>query len=212
MSAAYPYNEAFRLHVAGLCASFERSEPGDAGAALKHAAVAIALVETQDGSGEAAFLLTRRADGLRAHGGQWALPGGRCDSGETVQQAALRELHEEMGLSLDTGAVLGTLDDYPTRSGYLVTPVVVWVGMRPALVVNRAEVASVHHIPLADIARADAVDFTTIPQSERRLVRLWIDGSPVYAPTAALLYQFRELLAGRITRVADLEQAVFAWR
>ncbi len=82
----------------------------------------------------------------------------------------------------------------------------------PRCDINREEVASVHRIALADIAREDVVDFTTIPQSERRVVRIHINGSRVHAPTAAFLYQFRELLAGRTTRVADLEQPVFAWR
>jgi 8-oxo-dGTP pyrophosphatase MutT (NUDIX family) len=208
----YAFDDAFRRRVADLCASFPRLDTGAATGELKHAAVAIALLETQDGSGEAALLLTRRARGLRAHGGQWALPGGRCDAGETPPQAALRELHEEIGLDLDAGAVLGMLDDYPTRSGYLVTPVVIWTGLRPSLRINAEEVASIHRVPLADIARADAVDFVTIPQSTRLVVRVRIVDSLVHAPTAAFLYQFRELLLGRTTRVADLEQPVFAWR
>src|SRR5204862_32029 len=112
-------------------------------------------------SGEAAFLLTRRAKGLRAHGGQWALPGGRCDAGETPLAAALRELEEELGLTLGAGAMLGALDDYPTRSGYLITPVVLWAGQHAPLRPNPAEVAAVHRIAIADIARADAVDFVT---------------------------------------------------
>ena len=208
----YPYDDAFRRRVARRCATFTRVGAGDTANGLKRAAVAIALIETHDGSGTAAFLLTRRAKGLRAHGGQWALPGGRCDAGETLAQAALRELGEEIGLRPGADAVLGTLDDYPTRSGYLVTPVVVWAGLRPPMQVNPEEVASVHRIPLNEIARDDAVDFTTIPQSTRRVVRIRINGSLIHAPTAAFIYQFRELLAGRITRVADLEQPVFAWR
>jgi 8-oxo-dGTP pyrophosphatase MutT (NUDIX family) len=208
----FAYNDALRGRVAGLCAAFERLAGSAAAAGLKPAAVAIALLETEDGSGEAAFLLTRRGSRLRAHGGQWALPGGRCDAGESAAQAALRELHEEVGLSLGPEAVLGALDDYPTRSGYLVTPVVVWVGVAPKLVIDRREVASVHRIALADIVREDAVDFTTIPESERRVVRVRMNGSLVHAPTAAYVYQFRELLLGRTTRVADLEQPVFAWR
>jgi 8-oxo-dGTP pyrophosphatase MutT (NUDIX family) len=207
----FAYSDALRGRVARLCDSFERLA-GSAAAGLKPAAVAIALLETRDGSGEAAFLLTRRGESLRAHGGQWALPGGRCDEGETARQAALRELREEVGLSLEAGAVLGTLDEYPTRSGYLVTPVVVWVGVAPKLVIDRREVASVHRIALADIVRADAVDFTTIPESERRVVSVRMNGARVHAPTAAYVYQFRELLLGRTTRVADLEQPVFAWR
>jgi 8-oxo-dGTP pyrophosphatase MutT (NUDIX family) len=208
----YPYDDAFRRRVARRCATFTRVGAGDTANGLKRAAVAIALIETQDGSGTAAFLLTRRAKGLRAHGGQWALPGGRCDAGETLAQAALRELGEEIGLRPGMDAVLGTLDDYPTRSGYLVTPVVVWAGLRPPMQINPEEVASLHRIPLNEIARDDAVDFTTIPQSTRRVVRIRINGSLIHAPTAAFIYQFRELLAGRITRVADLEQPVFAWR
>ena len=208
----HPYDEAFRDRVACRCAAFTHLGADGAGNGLKPAAVAILLLETEDGSGEAAFLLTRRAKGLRGHSGQWALPGGRCDSGETTAQAALREIGEEVGLALDADAVLGTLDDYPTRSGYLITPVVVWAGLKPALHLNHEEVAFVHRVPLDEIAREDAVAFTTIPESPRRLVHMNINRTTVHAPTAALLYQFRELLAGRITRVADLEQPVFAWR
>ena len=206
------YDDAFRRQIAKRSASFPHLGPSEPAAALKRAAVAIVLLETEDGSGEAAFLLTRRAKGLRGHSGQWALPGGRCDAGETVAQAALREIEEEVGLLLPSDAVLGTLDDYPTRSGYLITPAVVWCGLHPVLRLNTAEVAFVNRVPLAEIAREEAVAFTTIPESPRRLVHMKINRTTVHAPTAALLYQFRELLAGRITRVADLEQPVFAWR
>jgi len=209
---SYAFDDGLRRLIAERCAAFPRQAAGEAARGLKRAAVAIALVETEDGSGEAAFILTRRTSRLRAHGGQWALPGGRCDAGETATEAVLRELDEEICLQLGGGDVLGQLDDYPTRSGYLITPVVVWAGLGPRLAINQAEVASVHRIALAQIMRADAVDFTTIPESERPIVRVRINRSLVHAPTAALIYQFRELLAGRQTRVADLEQPVFAWR
>lgn len=208
----HPYDEAFRDRVARRCAAFTHLDADGTSNGLKRAAVAILLLETEDGSGEAAFLLTRRAKGLRGHSGQWALPGGRCDTGETTAQAALREIAEEVGVPLDADAVLGTLDDYPTRSGYLITPVVVWAGLNPVLHLNHEEVAFVERVPLDEIGREEAVAFTTIPESPRRLVHMKINRTTVHAPTAALLYQFRELLAGRITRVADLEQPVFAWR
>jgi mutator protein MutT len=91
-----------------------------------------------------ALLLTRRASGLRSHAGQWALPGGRLDEGETPEQAALRELQEEVGLTPDPSAVLGRLDDYATRSGYLITPVVVWLDAAQDLQLNPQEVQYLH--------------------------------------------------------------------
>jgi 8-oxo-dGTP pyrophosphatase MutT (NUDIX family) len=179
---------------------------------LKRAAVAIVLVEADAAQGGTALLLTLRAAGLRAHRGQWALPGGRCDEGETPIEAALRELHEELGLALGPKDVLGLLDDYPTRSGYLITPVVVWASMSRGLAPNPAEVASVHHILLDDLERDDLFDFVAIPESTGRVIRFLYEGQFIHAPTAAMIYQFREVLAGRDTRVADLEQPVFAWK
>lgn len=173
---------------------------------LKPAAVAITLVA--DG---AAFLLTRRATTLRGHAGQWALPGGRTDPGEPAGAGARRELAEELGLGLDADAELGVLDDYATRSGYLITPVVLWAGREPVLRPNPVEVAEVHRVGL------DVIDveprFVTIAESDAPVIQLPMLGRLVHAPTAAVLHQFREVvLQGRATRVAHYEQPVFAWR
>jgi 8-oxo-dGTP pyrophosphatase MutT (NUDIX family) len=208
----WPFGIATRQNIAARCAHFTRLPAGEAAPALKRAAVAIALVEAADGLGGTALLLTLRAAGLRAHRGQWALPGGRCDEGETPVTGALRELHEELGLELAAGDVLGLLDDYPTRSGYLITPVVVWAAAQAAITPNPAEVASVHRIALDEIGQADAFDFVAIPESPRHVIRFRHAGHFIHAPTAALIYQFREVLAGRDTRVTELEQPVFAWK
>lgn len=205
------FDDATRLDIAELCAAFTREPTVEAASPLKRAAVAVALTAGEAGAGTS-FLLTRRAASLRSHSSQWALPGGRCDPGETQAQSALRELHEEVGLELGEGDVLGLLDDYPTRSGYLITPVVVWVSTKAAIVPNPAEVDSVHRIALDGIEREDAFSFTTIPESTRRVIRFHLDGQFIHAPTAALIYQFREVLAGRHTRVVELEQPVFAWK
>src|SRR6202795_3732389 len=146
-----PFDDTTRRTIAGRCAAFARLPAGEPAPALKRAAVAIALVEAGDVENGTALLLTRRAAGLRAHRGQWALPGGRCDQGETAVEAALRELHEELGLEPGPDDVLGLLDDYPTRSGYLITPVVVWAATSASISPNPAEVASVHRIGLDDI-------------------------------------------------------------
>jgi 8-oxo-dGTP pyrophosphatase MutT (NUDIX family) len=207
-----PFDHATRRNIAARCAGFARLPESQPAPALKRAAVAIVLVDAGDAHGGTALLLTRRAAGLRAHRGQWALPGGRCDDGETVVQAALRELREELGLGLEAANVLGLLDDYPTRSGYLITPVVVWAAASTEISSNPSEVASVHRIALDDIERDDAFDFVTIPESNRRVIRFRHAGQFIHAPTAALIYQFREVLAGRGTRVAELEQPVFAWK
>jgi 8-oxo-dGTP pyrophosphatase MutT (NUDIX family) len=207
-----PFNDTTRRNIAARCAAFARLPESEPAPVLKRAAVAIALVEAGDPLDETAVLLTLRAAGLRAHRGQWALPGGRCDEGETPAEAALRELHEELGLELGEENVLGLLDDYPTRSGYLITPVVVWAGADAAMSPNPEEVASVHRIALGDIEHADAFDFVAIPESTRRVIRFRHAGQFIHAPTAALIYQFREVLDGRNTRVAELEQPVFAWK
>lgn len=190
------------------------------GQELKRAAVAITVVARDEDDafgrpGDAAFLLTRRAPKLRAHAGQLALPGGRVDAGETPQQAALRELDEELGLALDESHILGTLDDYPTRSGYLIAPVVLWAPLEAVITPNPAEVAHLFRIPLAELRRPESPEIFSIPESDRPVIRLptpMVNGH-INAPTAAMLYQFREVaLEGRATRVDHFDQPVWAWR
>src|ERR1700716_448277 len=211
-----PFDDTTRRNIAERCAAFARLPASELASqlapALKRAAGAIALTEAADVADGTAVLLTLRAAGLRAHSSQWALPGGRCDEGESPAGAALRELHEELGLELGPNDVLGLLDDYPTRSGYLITPVVVWAAPSAAISPNPDEVASVHRIALGNIEQADAFDFIAITERTRRVIRFRHAGEFLHAPTAALIYQFREVLAGRDTRVAELEQPVFAWK
>ena len=191
----------------------------------RHAAVAVAVTEAGLGAGvdgmpahdawstAPALLLTRRAATLSAHAGQWAMPGGRIDDGETPEAAALRELHEEVGLVLDASALLGRLDDYATRSGYVITPVVVWAGAARDVVPNAAEVASIHRIPVSELLRDDAPLLNHVKGAEQPVLRMPIGARWIAAPTAAFLYQFREwCVFGRATRVAHFDQPAFAWK
>jgi 8-oxo-dGTP pyrophosphatase MutT (NUDIX family) len=202
------HDDALRERIRANLAGFER-EP-HAGPGLRAAAVALALVPGDDG--RPCFVLTRRASRLRAHGGQWALPGGRLDQGESAEQAALRELSEEVGLGATPDAILGRLDDYPTRSGFVITPVVVW-GSAGLLKPNPQEVAAAYRVPLSELDRPDVPRLRAIPESDRPVISIPLLGTFIHAPTAAVLYQLREVgVWGRPTRVALYEQPVFAWR
>ena len=192
-----------------------------------HHAAAVAVAITDEGLGadlpglpqhatwstQAALILTLRSAQLRSHAGQWALPGGRIDAGETAEQAALRELAEEVNLQLAASAVLGRLDDYATRSGFVITPVVVWAGAAQHITPNPAEVASIHRIPVAEFFRADAPMLERGAHSAHQVLRMPVGTQRIAAPTAAVLYQFREVcIAGRPTRVAHFDQPEFAWK
>lgn len=163
-------------------------------------------------AGGAAFLLCRRASRMNRHAGQWALPGGRLDPGETPIEAALRELDEEIALRLDESAVLGVLDDYPTRSGYVITPVVLWGGAEPDMSPSPDEVLALYRIGLHAL-RDGETRFVTIPESDRPVVQVPLGNDLIHAPTGAVLHQFRLVaIDGRPgERVDHLEQPVFAW-
>jgi 8-oxo-dGTP pyrophosphatase MutT (NUDIX family) len=180
------------------------------GGELVNAAVCVAIVGGDDG--EASFVLILRASSSGDHRGQFALPGGRVDAGETTTQAALRELREEVSITCDEEAVLGRLDDYRTRSGYRISPIVVWAGAETPVGAS-PEVTETFRIGLSELLRSDGPQFVRIPESERPVIQIPIGESHIYAPTGAILHQFAEVgLRGRPTRVAHYEQPVFAWK
>jgi 8-oxo-dGTP pyrophosphatase MutT (NUDIX family) len=195
-----------RAAVVANLATFRRigiTRPG-----LRAASVAVCVLLQQD---VPCLLITKRAARLRNHSGQWALPGGSREPGESAEDAALRELREETGVTAGAADVLGTLDDYATRSGFLITPVVVWGGPVGTMVRQSSEVARIHVIPLADFDRPP--ELLSIPESPALVLRLKLLGGHVYAPTGAIIHQFCQLaLHGETTRVAHFEQPVFAWR
>lgn len=208
-SSPYAYGADLEGRVRAHLARHERRAEPLAG--RTPAAVALALVP--DASGDASFLLTRRAPRLRSHAGQWALPGGRLEPGESAADGALRELAEEVGLLLPEESVVGVLDDYATRSGYVITPIVVWAGEVDELTPDPEEVAAVYHVPLAVLDAPGVPRLRRIPESDRPVISVRMVDSDVHAPTAAIVYQLREVaMHGRPTRVAHFEQPVFAWR
>ena len=216
-------DERLRARISANLQAFDtrRSPVDDA----HHAAVAVTITDAGLGpdlpglpnhaewQSAAALLLTRRSTELRKHAGQWAFPGGRLDPGETPVQTALREMREEVDVALDTDRVLGLLDDFVTRSGFVMTPVVVWGGAGVRTRPNPDEVASVHRIPLSELLRDDAPRLDPTDSSRHPVLRMPVGDDHIAAPTAALIYQFREVcLLDRETRVAHYEQPSFAWR
>jgi len=208
----YAFGPDLRGRLSSNMGGFERRPVDDA--TLRQAGVAIVVVQNED-DGEAGVLLTKRPDSLRRHAGQWALPGGRLDEGETVEQAALRELHEELRLELGPDAILGLLDDYPTRSGFRITPVVVWGGIVARIDPDPVEVAFVLRVPFRQLDSHEIPRLSPTAEGKPPVLSapLPITGGVVYAPTAAMLYQFREVaMRGLGTRVAHFDQPRFAWK
>lgn len=210
------FTDDLRARIERNLAAFGRRPIADG--ALRPAAVAIVIVEGENDesgeAGDAALLLTTRPAGLKRHAGQYALPGGKLDAGETAERAALRELEEELGLTLGEERIMGVLDDYPTRSGFRITPVAVWGSGAGEIRPDPQEVDEVYRIPLADLLAPDIPHLEPGPDDHPVLsAPLATLGHRVFAPTAAMLYQFREVaLMGRDTRVAHYDQPGFAWK
>ncbi len=159
--------------------------------------------------------MTLRPPKLNRHGGQYALPGGRLDDGESEVEAAQRELKEELGLDLDQDAVLGRLDQFPTRSGFRISPIVMWAADHAELRPDPSEVAQVFHLPLRELDSPDIPRLEKSDNSDHPVLSAFFPtlGHYMYAPTAAILYQFREVaLRRRATRVSHFDQPTFAWK
>jgi hypothetical protein len=108
---------------------------------------------------------------------------------------------------------VGRLDDYVTRSGYVMSPFVFWLDDEQDPIANPDEVASIHRIRFEELLRPDSPRFVAIEESDQPVVQIPVGGDLIHAPTGAILYQFRRVaLEGEVERVDNLEQPLFAWK
>ncbi|GAA5061432.1 NUDIX hydrolase [Nocardia callitridis] len=169
---------------------------------IRRAAVVLCVLEH---AGQPCVVVIRRAYRGR-NAGQWALPGGRVEGDESLVDAGVRELREEIGLEVDAERVLGRLDDFPAASGFAITPFVVAVDDPGTLTPNH-EVHAIHFVPLARLAADDTPHWVDREDGSRLLQLKLGEAMTIHAPTGAMLLQFRDVvLLGRDTRVADLLQ------
>jgi 8-oxo-dGTP pyrophosphatase MutT (NUDIX family) len=193
---------ALRARIEDHLAGFSRVALETAG--RRRAAVAIVLSPTDQGP---AYLLTRRALHMRRGAGNYALPGGNVEPGEDAIDAARRETEEEVGVRLPRSAALGKLDDFATLGGHVVTPVVFWTPRPLMLMPNPQEVHQAWFVPLSDLDHPRAPRRLRNPDGGPPLLRMFARGGWVNAPTAAWLYQFREVcLHGRECRTHAIGQ------
>jgi 8-oxo-dGTP pyrophosphatase MutT (NUDIX family) len=164
--------------------------------ALTAAAVLVAIVEREEGL---SVILTRRADTLRRHTGQIALPGGRCDEGETPWGAALREAHEEIGLDPARVWLAGLSTPYRTGTGYHITPVVGFVAPPIELTANPDEVADIFETPfgfLMDPANHERRHAVTPAGEKRRFYAMTWEDRLIWGATAGMLRALYDRLYG----------------
>ncbi|WP_109212237.1 MULTISPECIES: CoA pyrophosphatase [Microbacterium] len=172
----------------------------------RRAAVSIILFGDKD---DTQFVIIERANRGR-NAGQWALPGGKLEEGESALDAAIREAQEEVDLPVSGVEVLGELDDFVTVTGFTITP---FVFVAPPAWKPRAiadEVQSVHCLEVATLSSEDVVHWFTQPNGSS-LLQMWLrEDMHMHAPTGAILLQFRELaLFGRDIDVSALTQPVW---
>lgn len=163
---------------------------------LTPAAVLIGLIERDHGL---TVLLTRRADTLRRHTGQVALPGGRQDPGETSWETALREAHEEVGLEPHFVQPIGLSTPYQTGTGYLITPVVGFIREGFSLVANPGEVADIFETPFAylmDLTNYEEHERELPTGEKRRFYATTHDEQYIWGATAGILRALYERLYG----------------
>ena len=143
------------------------------------------------------ILVTKRADHMRTHPGEWSFPGGKVDETDRDRpHTALREAEEEIGLPQDRVSLMGQLPDYHVRTGFNMTPVLGVVRGDVDYSLNKDEVSAIMKVPLQHFLDPDncsvvSKDFKGQPI---KLYSFEYDGEEISGATAGLLVNMRSVL------------------
>jgi 8-oxo-dGTP pyrophosphatase MutT (NUDIX family) len=159
--------------------------------------VLLLLYPSTKGAGELSFVLTKRTDTLANHRGQVSFPGGANEPGESLQETALREAHEELRVDPSALTVIGHLSSiYIFPSDYLVHPAVAHTPSRPEFQADPREVAQVLEMPLSMLLddTTKATERWTVQGVELDVPFYRMDGHSVWGATAIMLSEFEQRL------------------
>ncbi|MFM8437065.1 MAG: NUDIX hydrolase [Candidatus Kapaibacterium sp.] len=172
-------------------------------AGARENAVLLVLCEAGDGP---AILLTLRSAHVNTHKGQWSLPGGRMEAGETIVEAALRETEEEVGIAKESLQVLGRLTSlYTPPSHSIIHPVVAWWSGSDRMKSNAVEVEETLLAPVSSLFHHHAIEEEWDYQGTPMIVPQWKihPRAPLWGATAIIVSEFMTEYTDWLHRTTD---------
>ena len=144
------------------------------------------------------FPLTKRPDYVGTHGGQVSFPGGKAEPNETIEQTAMREAEEEIGVRRANIEMIGRLSDFfVIPSNFMVTPVVAWQPTKPIFTPDPVEVVKILECAIEDLMKKDAVQVKEILAAKKYRLsapHFMLEDEIVWGATAMMLNEFRTVL------------------
>ena len=148
--------------------------------------------------GKIKFPLTKRPDYVGTHGGQVSFPGGKAEPNETIEQTAMREAEEEIGVRRADIEMIGRLSEFfVIPSNFMVTPVVAWQPTKPIFIPDPVEVVKILECSIEDLMKEDAVQVKEILAARKYRLsapHFMLEDEIVWGATAMMLNEFRTLI------------------
>ena len=159
---------------------------------IKHSSVLLLLFEENN---ELYACLIKRPTHMKYHAGQIAFPGGRIEKGETALETALRETHEEIGISSEQITILGSLSElYVPVSKFLIHPFVGWITQKPEFIINHDEVEKTVIFPLMRFSNTCEEEELETVSGKLKVPCIHYNGEIIWGATAMILSEFYDIL------------------